>query len=165
MHSRSITALFVFASCLMSPCLADDETVNVRPMTIDQLTRGRASQLLANTDAVGEDLARQIKNVKSPTDASTVDDLSGVLSHFSEWRWYSRDRGILLAIPVKERLGLQTYYNGERMLADFVRRIINQRGWGNPPVQVVFIEPVYPESSHGNGIGQCSCHPSASEGG
>ena len=38
-------------------------------------------------------------------------------------------------------------YNGEKILADVVRRLINQNGWGNPPVKVVLIEPELPQRS------------------
>lgn len=34
--------------------------------------------------------------------------------------------------------------NGEQVLTDVVRRLINQRGLGNPPVRVVLIEPEEP---------------------
>jgi hypothetical protein len=50
----------------------------------------------------------------------------------------------LLAIPVRERLGIAARANAENLLADIVRRLIYQRGWGNPLVQVVFIEPEIP---------------------
>ena len=100
-----------------------------------------------------------MKNLRNPAEAALVDDLSAVLSHSSEWEWYSRDHGILLAIPVKERLGLLTSYDGEKVLADVVRRLINQKGGGNPPVQVVLIEPELPTMTRGCGVGRSTWYP------
>jgi hypothetical protein len=146
MRSRRIAACLVLASCLVSPCFAadDDEAADVRPMAVEPLTRGRAAEILDNSSDVAEALVRQIKNLRNPTEAAVVDDVRDSLTHSSEWRWYSRDHGLLLAIPVKERLSVFTSYDGEKVLADVVRRLINQKGWGNPPVQVVFIEPELP---------------------
>ena len=159
MRSFRIAACLVLASCLISPCLgADEEAVAVKPSRVVPLTRGRAAQILADTDTIAEDLSRQMKNLRDPAEAALVDDLSEVLSHSSEWQWYSRDHGILLAIPVKERLGLLTSYDGEKILADVVRRLINQKGGGNPPVQVVLIEPELPAMPRGCVGCQSACY-------
>ena len=159
MRSDFVFACLVLASCLVSPCLAaDEETATVRPNRVEPLTRGRAAQILADTDTIAEDLLKQMKNLRNPAEAALVDDLSVVLSHSSEWEWYSRDRGILLAIPVKERLGLLTSYDGEKVLADVVRRLINQKGGGNPPVQVVLIEPKLPTMTRGCVVEQSTFH-------
>jgi len=141
------------------PCFADDEAAPANPRPLTSLTRGHAAQILADTDTLAEDLSKQIKNLRNPAEATLVDDLRDVLSHSSEWEWYSRDRGILLAIPVKERLGLLTSYDGEKVLADVVRRLINQKGWGNPPVQVVLIEPEYPITARCCLAGQAAFDP------
>ena len=150
MRSRLIAAGLLLASCLVSPCFADvetaDKTADARPSLTEPLSRDRATQILASTDVIAEALTRQIKSHSN----RYVDDVRNVMSHSSEWEWYSRDRGILLAIPVKERLGLFTSYDGEKVLADVVRRLINQKGWGNPPVQVVFIEPQLPPPAVGS---------------
>lgn len=160
MHSYRIAACLVLALCLVSPCLAaDEETANVKQTRVEPLTRGRAAQILAETDTIAEDLLKQMKNLRNPAEAALVDDLSEVLAHSSEWEWYSRDHGILLAIPVKERLGLLTSYDGEKVLADVVRRLINQKGGGNPPVQVVLIEPKLPEIHGGRALGRSICYP------
>lgn len=145
---------YIFTICLtlsafqLQPCFADDEAVGPKPLPIERLTRERAAQVLANTDGLAEDLTRQIKNLRNPAEAAAVDDLHGALAGASEWEWYSRDHGILLAIPVKERLGISSSYTGEKVLADVVRRLINQKGWGNPPVQVVLVEPELPALAH-----------------
>jgi len=160
MHSHRIAAGLVLASCLISPCFAaDEETANVKQTRVEPLTRSRAAQILADTDTIAEDLLKQMKNLRNPAEAALVDDLSAVLSHSSEWEWYSRDHGILLAIPVKERLGLLTSYDGEKVLADVVRRLINQKGGGNPPVQVVLIEPELPTMTRGCGVGRSTWYP------
>jgi len=143
-HSHYIAPALLFTSFLISPCFADGEAANPKQMPLQPLTRASAAQILANTDSIAEDLIRQIKSLRNPGEAAVVDDLHDVIANSSDWEWYSRDHGILLAIPVKERLGLHTSYSGEKVLADVVRRLIHQRGWGNPPVQVVLIEPKYP---------------------
>lgn len=144
MRSPIIAACLVMASVLIQPCCADDRAGDVKPPQMEPLTRDRAAQILANTDSLADDLTRQITKLRNPAEAAAVDDLQGVLAHASEWEWYSRDHGILLAIPVKERLGIVPGYNGEKVLANVVRRLINQKGWGNPPVQVVLVEPELP---------------------
>jgi hypothetical protein len=152
MPFRSLTTTVVLTVCLsLVPtvgltvrCLGDDAAADGSPATRDVLTRGRAAEVLAQTDTLAEDLSRQITTLRNPAEAAAIDDVRDVLSQAPEWRWYSRDHGILLAIPVRERLGLVARYDGEAALADVVRRLINQKGWGNPPVQVVFIEPELP---------------------
>ena len=143
------------AFSLMTPCRAQDDPVSqstsqastqpaTQRVTIEPLTRSRATEILADTDSLGDDVMRQMRSLRNPYEAAAIDDISDVMAHASEWRWYSRDRGILLAIPVRERLGMLADINGEQVLADVVRRLINQRGLGNPPVRVVLIEPEEP---------------------
>ena len=79
----------------------------------------------------------EVKRTGNPSRIAAFDDVRDVMAHASEWRWYSRDNGILLAIPIRERLGIAAKAEGEKTLADVVRRLINQAGWGNPPVQVI----------------------------
>jgi len=144
MSFRFIAVGLVLTACLASQGRADEGVDDARPATRDTLTRGRAAEILASTGTIAEDLSRQITSLRDPAEAAAIDDVRDVLSQAAEWRWYSRDHGILLAIPVRERLGLLARYDGEEALADVVRRLINQKGWGNPPVQVVFIEPELP---------------------
>jgi hypothetical protein len=147
MRSIRIVVCLLVASCLPTVCRAQEEPATLpatRPAAIEPLTRSRARAILADTDAIGEDVMRQIRTLRNPLEAAVIEDISDVMSHASEWRWYSRDHGILLAIPVRERLGILADVNGEQVLADVVRRLINQRGLGNPPVRVVLIEPEEP---------------------
>ena len=146
MRSRIIAHFLVLAACLVAPCFGDDEAVAVR-QPVEPLTRSLATQILTNSDTIAEGLARQIKSLRNPAEADQIDDIRDVMNASTEWRWYSRDHGILLAIPVKERLEMLSSYNGEKILADVVRRLINQNGWGNPPVKVVLIEPELPQRS------------------
>jgi hypothetical protein len=95
-------------------------------------------------DTLADTTAKQVRRSGDPSRIAAFDDVRDVMSHASEWRWYSRDNGILLAIPVRERLGIPAKVEGENELADVIRRLINQAGWGNPPVQVVLIEPEQP---------------------
>lgn len=83
--------------------------------------------------------ARQVKRTGDATRIAAFEDVRDVMAHASEWRWYARDNGILLAIPIRERLGIPAKAEGERALEDVVRRLINQAGWGNPPVQVILV--------------------------
>lgn len=140
---RRHLACLITAACFASACLAADTPAGSKT-ALKPLTRGRASEILANTDSIAEGLAQLISKPGTPQDEAIFDDVSDVMAHASEWRWYSRDRGVLLAIPVRERLGIAARANAENLLADIVRRLIYQRGWGNPPVQVVFIEPEIP---------------------
>lgn len=80
-----------------------------------------------------------LKRTGDPSRIAAFDDVRDVMAHASEWRWYSRGNGILLAIPIRERLGIAARAEGEKALADVVRRLINQAGWGNPPVQVILV--------------------------
>lgn len=82
---------------------------------------------------------KEVKRSGNPSQIAAFADVRDVMTHASEWRWYSRDNGILLAIPIRERLGFAAKADGEKALADVVRRLINQAGWGNPPVQVVLV--------------------------
>jgi len=140
---RSLLAFLIAVACLASTCLAADATAGSKT-ALQPLTRGRASEILANTDTIADGIDRLIKKPGTPQDEAILDDVSDVMAHVSEWRWYSRDHGVLLAIPVRERLGIAARANAENLLADIVRRLIYQRGWGNPLVQVVFIEPEIP---------------------
>ena len=94
---------------------------------------------ISGIDRLVEAATLEVKRTGSPSQIAAFDDVRDVMAHASEWRWYTRDSGILLAIPVRERLGIAAKVEGETALADVVRRLINQAGWGNPPVQVVLV--------------------------
>ena len=94
-------------------------------------------------DAAGTEVKRSGKASR----IAAFDDVRDVMAHASEWRWYSRDNGILLAIPIRERLGITAKAEGEKALADVVRRLINQAGWGNPPVQVLLVRHEVPQQA------------------
>lgn len=109
----------------------------------------------------------EVKRTGNQRRIAALDDVRDVMAHASEWTWYSRDGGVLLAIPVRERLGITAKAEGERALADVVRRLINQAGWGNQPVQVILIEPEEPRyvpkhdrpcASIPSAIPCCVCH-------
>lgn len=143
MFFRPVWTLAV--SACLTPVLGLAEESGSGPETSFQpLTRAGASEILANTDSVAEGLERMMRKPGNPRDEAIFADVKDVMAHSSEWRWYSRDKGILLAIPVRERLGIADRVTAEHHLADIIRRLIYQKGWGNPPVQVVFIEPEVP---------------------
>lgn len=124
-------------SCCLHVCGAADPALL-------PISRGQAERILADTDTLASELQMQISEARGPGQSIVLDDVRSVMSHSSEWRWYSRDHGILVAIPVRERLGIGSKVDGEKALEDIVRRLVNQNGWGNPPVQVIFIEPEVP---------------------
>lgn len=154
MPLRRLAACLILVPCLAVPCRAADDQPASAARSLQPLTRARAAQILAGTSALGDDVTRQMKNLKNPYESAVIDDVSDVLSDSSEWQWYSRDHGVLLAIPVKERLGMLASYSGEKVLADVVRRLLNQNGLGNPPVQVVFLEPHDPAEACGHRLGE-----------
>lgn len=137
-------ATLVAAACLCPMIGFAEDSADGAGNAAQPLTRGGAAEILANTDTVAEGLERMVKKPGNSRDEAIFADVSDVMAHASEWRWYSRDRGILLAIPVRERLGIAAQATAEEHLADIVRRLIYQQGWGDPPVQVIFIEPERP---------------------
>ena len=143
MFFRLVRTLAVSACLTPVLCFAE-ESGSGSETSLQPLTRARASEILANTDSVAEGLERMMRKPGNPRDEAIFADVKDVMAHSSEWRWYSRDKGILLAIPVRERLGIAYRVTAEDHLADIIRRLIYQKGWGNPPVQVVFIEPEVP---------------------
>jgi len=104
----------------------------------------RLPAMMPGIDTLIETAAKQVRRSGDASRIAAFEDVRDVMAHASEWRWYSRDTGILLAIPVRERLGIPARIEGESALADVVRRLINQAGWGNPPVQVLLVEPEQP---------------------
>lgn len=138
-----VRTLAVTACLTPMLCLAE-ESGSGSETSVQPLTRAGASEILANTDSVAEGIERMMRKPGNPRDEAIFADVKDVMAHSSEWRWYSRDKGILLAIPVRERLGIADRATAEDHLADIIRRLIYQKGWGNPPMQVVFIEPERP---------------------
>jgi len=162
-------AFLALLSCVASPCLTADQAAGQSPR-IEPLTRGRAAGVMAGIDGIADETERRIMTPGSSRGEPVFDDIRGVMTHASEWRWYYRDHGVLVAIPVRERLGIATRTNAENLVADVVRGIISEQGLGSPPVQAVFIEPEIPcpslhrridtlldGGSAGQGFGGCGC--------
>jgi hypothetical protein len=152
---RSALACLIAVACIAPACPAAEPAATAGPR-VEPLTRGRGTAIVANADSITDELERYVAAPKSPRDEAILDDVRGVMAHAPEWRWYYRDHGILLAIPTSERLGFGTEANAEELIGDVVRRLIYQRGWGNPPVQVVFIEPEIPCHDRGTFRGTCA---------
>lgn len=138
-----VLAWCLFFWCQFAICVGGDSAAG-QPLPVEPLSRGRAAQIIGNTETIVASLNQQMTQTRDALQGAIFDDVRDVMAHASEWRWYSRDHGILLAIPVRERLGISAKVSGEKMLADVVRRLVYQQGWGNPAVQVVFIEPELP---------------------
>ena len=100
---------------------------------------GRTPAEIPGINGLVDAASTEVKRTGNPSRIAEFDDVRDVMTHATEWRWYSRDNGILLAIPIRERLGIVARAEGEKTLADVVRRLINQAGWGNPPVQVILV--------------------------
>lgn len=145
-------ALVVSIVCLVSPslvafCFGDGVNAPIKP-----LSRSRAAEVLARASVLADDVSLELANLGDSAEAVAIDDVRDVLERPSLWRWYWRDHGILVAMPVTERLGMLTRHDGELALSDLVSRVINRSGWGNPHVQVVFIEPKLPSPSERLGL-------------
>lgn len=145
MHARRIAILGLVLACPL-PCVAlaaepGDTTFLPR---VEPLTRGRGEALVANSGALADAVGRFIQHPEAARDEAILDDVRGVMASPSEWRWYYRDHGLMVAVPVSERLAYGTRRNAEALLSSAIRRTAYEQGSGNPPVQVVFIEPEVP---------------------
>lgn len=149
-----------YITVALSMCLtcAAAEPTSDQPLLIEPLSERRAAQIIGKVDTISSSIVQQMENAVDARDRAILEDVRDVMTHSSEWRWYSRDRGILLAIPVRERLGIFGTGKSEDMMADIVRRLIYQQGWGNPRVWVVFIEPKH-TSSTASSCNACSATP------
>lgn len=144
-HPRSLPALAAVAAAICSTPAAPAAPLPPPPAPqAEFLTHRRAADMLATSDSLGDELARRLANTLGERTPSRLDDAVDIMAAPSEWRWYSRDHGILLAIPVRERLPIGTKRASEDAIADSLRRLANEQGYRNPPVQVVLIEPEIP---------------------
>lgn len=142
MTSRRL-AVFATVALLTSPALAVAEPAVGLPR-VEPLTRGRGEMLVANADALADDVGRFVQHPGAARDEAILDDVRGVMASTSEWRWYYRDHGLMVAVPVRERLAYGTRRNAEALLTSAIQRAASEQGVGRPPVQVVFIEPEVP---------------------
>lgn len=133
LFSRIVFLILCLIASLATPHLSASET---KTATSD----GWSPANIPGIDGLVEATRTEVKRTGNQLRIAMFDDVRDVVAHASEWRWFSRDNGVLLAIPVRERLGISAKVEGERALAEVVRRLINQAGWGNPPVQVVLTE-------------------------
>lgn len=145
MHACRFATL-ALACALSFPCLAQtvDQGDTAFLPRVEPLTRGRGTALVANSSALADDVARLIQQPEAARDEAILDDVRDVMASTSEWRWYYRDHGLMVAVPVRERLAYGTRRNAEALLAQTIRRAAYEQGAGAPPVQVVFIEPEVP---------------------
>jgi len=106
------------------------------------IPRRLADKIVADSGSYGVETQRKISE---STDA-TLAEMRDVIDHASLWRYYSRDRGVMVAIPVKERMNYVDRLDGERKIAELFERLVNQRE--DTPIEgavrVVFIEPAAP---------------------
>jgi len=111
---------------------------------IEPLNRGRGEAVIANADVLADEVGRFVQHPGNAHDEAILDDVRGVMGSPAEWRWYNRDHGLMVAVPVRDRLAYVTRRNAESLLATAIRRTVSTQGLGSPPVQVVFIEPERP---------------------
>lgn len=123
-----------------------------------------AESILSTSETLGQRIQKQIKAITGDSDSALV-SIQDVIEPASNWRYYYRDRGILIAIPVKQRLPYLDRFHGEIEVATLAERLVlqsdNQRIEG--AIRVVFIEP-QPECPHRRTIHpQISITPAAAE--
>lgn len=153
MYFRPSVAFVALTVCLASARLVVAVTEDAAG-DLEPLSQARAAEILARREEIADSIVKQLVSGKKSRSSLALEDARDAMAPASEWRWYSRDHGILLAIPVREQLGIGSKVRGERDLADIARRLLHQEGWANPPVQVVFIEPAPPSP-----VRPCSgCH-------
>jgi hypothetical protein len=117
-----------------------------------RISRSVAESILAKSDALGQRISKQIMDVTGGGESALL-SLQDSIEHSSQWRYYYRDRGILIAIPVKQQLSYMDRFDGEIEIARLAERLVlqsdNQRIEG--AIRVVFIEP-QPECRFRNSI-------------
>lgn len=137
------------------PALAEiDDGAESRPGAVTWLSERRAGQIVADATSLGDEMVRELGNLADPTEAAILEDVLDAVPYPSEWRWYPRDRGLLIAAPVRKRLGITETSVGSDAIEAVARRVLERQGHGRPDVRVVFIEPEYPPVARGRaGVG------------
>ncbi len=115
-------------------------------------------EVMADTVAFAAAIDTQIRRIDDRAPLRDVETVLPDMAHPSEWRFHSRQDGLLVAIPVTRNLTATEKYGGEREVVDVVERLIRQRGFSGR-VQVVFIEPAAMALLVGPRYPQVFCHP------
>lgn len=104
-----------------------------------------ADRIVAESGSLGADAQRKIAD----SDDVALADASEKMEHASQWRYYSRDRGVMVAIPMKQRLNYADRLVAEKKVADLFESLVYQREDQSVKgaIRVVFIEPA----------GSCAC--------
>lgn len=98
--------------------------------------------ILASSASFAAQVVAQIQRDDS-VQSATLQGVKRLVTPASEWRFHSRGRGILIAIPVRRSVLAQEKSSGEAAVKDIVERMIRQRDLATP-VEVVFVEPTAP---------------------
>lgn len=100
-----------------------------------------AEAIIAKAESLGERIQRQVNSSRDVD--SKLTELSGVIEHSSQWRYYHRDRGILIAISVNKRLNYLDRLAAEDEIAGLAERLVLQSDDQSVAggIRVVFIEP------------------------
>lgn len=119
--------------------LALGSSLSAAPASIPQDV---ASAILVDSADLGERIREQI-NGPTGTKNSVIRGVRGDLDDPSQWRFYSRDRGILIAITVKRNLYYAEKQAGELAIAEIIERLIQQKNDVSVAggIRVIFIEP------------------------
>ncbi len=128
---------------------AVDEGVGPQQQGVTWLSERRAGRIVADGASIGDEIVRELAGLSDPNEAAIVEDVLDVLPHPSEWRWYQRDHGLLIALDVRKRLGITEASVGRDAIEAVAREVLERQGHGRPDVRVVFIEPAYPPVARG----------------
>lgn len=115
-------------------------------------------EVMADTVTFAAAIDTQIRRIDDRAPLRDVETVLPDMANSSEWRFHSRQGGLLVAIPVTRNLTASEKYGGEREVVDVVERLIRQRGFSGR-VQVVFIEPAAMALLAGPRYPQAFCHP------
>jgi hypothetical protein len=98
-----------------------------------------SDEILADPGTFASQIDAQLRR-NDATQSAVIKSIAPDLEDASQWRFHPRDRGLLVAIPVKRNLLVTDKYAGEAAIIDVIERLIRQRDLSGR-VEVVFIEP------------------------
>jgi hypothetical protein len=130
---------FAISVPMLLGALALGSYLSAAPASIPQDV---AATILADSADLGERIRDQLSG-QTGTNNPGIRGIRADLEDPSQWRYYSRDRGILIAISVKRNLYYADKQAGELAIAEIVERLIQQKNDVSVAggIRVIFIEP------------------------